>query len=462
MQSSTAGSDNNSFGTQALYQTTGNGNNAMGNGALYGTTTGGLNNAIGYNALSGNTTGSGNTALGHDALKANTTGSNNVAIGREADVASSSLSNAIAIGYQATVTNSNQIQLGNSSLEKVQTSGALIVYGSTNGPSGPSGQFFRDASRNNVLTFHTLDTTSSASIGLTGGTTNYIAIGAYNTTKGWSSPLTIDLSASTKSIDIGENGKVSLNHRTLVKSTTDTTSINDAAALEVRSTTKGFLPPRMLESERDAISSPPAGLIVYCSNCGIDGQIQVFNGNTWTDMCGGTAATIPPYNLYDTGYYGGIVFYINPNFASDGWKYLELYPQQFAPTKWQLDSIVNSSPYYLNIQTVSSLGGGWSNKQLLSGYSPLAQNQNIPNEQIWYVPSLLELQTIYSRVAGILQALGQNAGSNSIFHSGQFWRNFWTSTQSDQNNAYRINFNGGATHTSSKSSQLPFLLITKY
>jgi hypothetical protein len=305
MQSSTAGSDNNSFGTQALYQTTGNGNNAMGNGALYGTTTGGLNNAMGYNALSGNTTGSGNTALGHDALKANTTGSNNVAIGREADVASSSLSNAIAIGYQATVTNSNQIQLGNSSLEKVQTSGALIVgnpantnqqygltvYGSTNGPSGPSGQFFRDASRNNVLTFHTLDTTSSASIGLTGGTTNYIAIGAYNTTKGWSSPLTIDLSASTKSIDIGENGKVSLNHRTLVKSTTDTTSINHAAALEVRSTTKGFLPPRMLESERDAISSPPAGLIVYCSDCGSGGQIQFFNGTAWTDMVGGTAAS---------------------------------------------------------------------------------------------------------------------------------------------------------------------------
>ena len=305
MQSSTAGSDNNSFGTQALYQTTGNGNNAMGNGALYGTTTGGLNNAMGYNALSGNTTGSGNTALGHDALKANTTGSNNVAIGREADVASSSLSNAIAIGYQATVTNSDQIQLGNSSLEKVQTSGALVVgnpantnqqygltvYGSTNGPSGPSGQFFRDASRNNVLTFHTLDTTSSASIGLIGGTTNYIAIGAYNTTKGWSSPLTIDLSASTKSIDIGENGKVSLNHRTLVKSTTDTTSINHAAALEVRSTTKGFLPPRMLESERDAISSPPAGLIVYCSDCGSGGQIQFFNGTAWTDMVGGTAAS---------------------------------------------------------------------------------------------------------------------------------------------------------------------------
>jgi hypothetical protein len=305
MQSSTAGSDNNSFGTQALYQTTANGNNAFGNGALYGTTTGSLNNAFGYNALSSNSTGSNNTALGHTALSTNTTGSNNVAIGSGADVGSANLSNAIAIGYGATVNASNEMQLGNDDLTRITSSGSLTignpantsqqygltVYGSTTGPSGPTGQFFRDASRNNVLTFHTLDTTSSGSIGLLGGTTNIMAIGAYNTTKGWSSPLTINLNATTSSIAIEENGKVELNHRTLIKSTSDTTSINDAAALEVRSNTKGFLPPRMLESERDAIATPPAGLIVYCSDCGSGGQIQFYNGTAWTDMMGGAAAS---------------------------------------------------------------------------------------------------------------------------------------------------------------------------
>ena len=305
MQSSTAGSDNNSFGTQALYQTTANGNNAFGNGALYGTTTGSLNNAFGYNALSSNSTGSSNTALGHTALSTNTTGSNNVAIGSGADVGSTNLSNAIAIGYGATVNASNEMQLGNDDLTRITSSGSLAignptntsqqygltVYGSTTGPSGPTGQFFRDASRNNVLTFHTLDTTSSGSIGLLGGTTNIMAIGAYNTTKGWSSPLTINLNATTSSIAIEENGKVVLNHRTLIKPTSDTTSINDAAALEVRSTTKGFLPPRMFEAERDAIATPPAGLIVYCSDCGSGGQIQFYNGTAWTDMMGGTAAS---------------------------------------------------------------------------------------------------------------------------------------------------------------------------
>lgn len=38
---------------------------------------------------------------------------------------------------------------------------------------------------------------------------------------------------------------------------------NAAAQLQVDSTTKGFLPPRMTTAQRDAISSPPAGLVIY-------------------------------------------------------------------------------------------------------------------------------------------------------------------------------------------------------
>lgn len=43
----------------------------------------------------------------------------------------------------------------------------------------------------------------------------------------------------------------------------NTASPNASAALDVSSTTTGFLPPRMTEAQRDAISSPSAGLIVY-------------------------------------------------------------------------------------------------------------------------------------------------------------------------------------------------------
>lgn len=42
-----------------------------------------------------------------------------------------------------------------------------------------------------------------------------------------------------------------------------TSSPNSKAALEISSTTKGMLPPRMSIGERDAIASPPEGLLIF-------------------------------------------------------------------------------------------------------------------------------------------------------------------------------------------------------
>ncbi|MBU2553431.1 MAG: DUF1566 domain-containing protein [Bacteroidetes bacterium] len=68
-------------------------------------------------------------------------------------------------------------------------------------------------------------------------------------------------------------------------------SPNSSAMLDVSSTTKGFLPPRMTYAEKTAIASPTAGLIVWCSNCGTSGELQVYNGTTWTNLIGGTASS---------------------------------------------------------------------------------------------------------------------------------------------------------------------------
>jgi uncharacterized protein (TIGR02145 family) len=62
-----------------------------------------------------------------------------------------------------------------------------------------------------------------------------------------------------------------------------------SAQLDVVSTTKGFLPPRMTQTQRDAIKDPAAGLMIWCNNCGASGEIQVYNGSRWTNMAGGTA-----------------------------------------------------------------------------------------------------------------------------------------------------------------------------
>jgi hypothetical protein len=59
-------------------------------------------------------------------------------------------------------------------------------------------------------------------------------------------------------------------------------SIGDASALlTLSSTTKGFLPPRMTTTQRDAISSPASGLVLYNSTTN---KLQCYNGSTWNDL----------------------------------------------------------------------------------------------------------------------------------------------------------------------------------
>ena len=73
-----------------------------------------------------------------------------------------------------------------------------------------------------------------------------------------------------------------------------TNSPDASAALEVQSTTQGFLPPRMTETDRQDIITPAAGLIIYCTDCGSDGELQVYNGAAWTNVVGAAAAGPAP------------------------------------------------------------------------------------------------------------------------------------------------------------------------
>ena len=69
------------------------------------------------------------------------------------------------------------------------------------------------------------------------------------------------------------------------------TATPDASAvLDASSTTQGFLPPRMTYVQRNGIQSPAAGLIIYCTDCALKGEAQIYNGTEWTNMIGGTAS----------------------------------------------------------------------------------------------------------------------------------------------------------------------------
>lgn len=61
---------------------------------------------------------------------------------------------------------------------------------------------------------------------------------------------------------------------------------NASAQLDVSSTTRGFLPPRMTQAQRMAIKSPAPGLIIWCTDCGLKGELSVYNGNEWAKTTG--------------------------------------------------------------------------------------------------------------------------------------------------------------------------------
>jgi hypothetical protein len=158
LYSNLLGSNNTAIGAQALYRNIdGIYNNAIGVGALFNNTNGSYNTANGLSALNRNTTGTRNVAMGYHSLRFNTTGTKNVAIGEssllvnttgtqntavgsEADVVTNALTNATAIGYGAKVNASNTIQLGNSSVTDVNTSGTYtagaVTYPNTDGAAG--------------------------------------------------------------------------------------------------------------------------------------------------------------------------------------------------------------------------------------------------------------------------------------------------------------------------------------
>jgi len=54
-----------------------------------------------------------------------------------------------------------------------------------------------------------------------------------------------------------------------------------SAMLDVNSTSKGFLPPRMTTLQRDAVSAPEKGLVVYNTDCN---DLQFFNGGGWVPL----------------------------------------------------------------------------------------------------------------------------------------------------------------------------------
>jgi len=92
-----------------------------------------------------------------------------------------------------------------------------------------------------------------------------------------------------------------------------------SAALDITSTTGGLLPPRMSETNRDEIPSAVAGLLIWCSDCGISGQLQVFNGTEWTNLTGGTAETTLQFENSNVSFSPNLINFTSINQSQIGY-----------------------------------------------------------------------------------------------------------------------------------------------
>lgn len=95
----------------------------------------------------------------------------------------------------------------------------------------------------------------------------------------------LDIASSDQAnITVGGTTTVESVGKIVLKSTGGTVEVNPLDNMLINSTAGAFYPPRMTETERDAISPDP-GATIYCADCtatdASTGVIQVYNGSAW-------------------------------------------------------------------------------------------------------------------------------------------------------------------------------------
>ena len=222
---------------------------------------------------------------------------------------------------------------------------------------------------------------------------------------------------------------------------TDNSAPDPSAMLDVKSTSKGFLPPRMTTAQRDLISSPAAGLTIYntTKNCN-----ETYNGSTWV---GNT-------HYIGENYGGGMVFYIY-----DGGQHglIAATTDQNTVIQW------NNGTYRLTGTTGDGLNAGAMNTAMIVA-TQMADNQSgnfaakvcadysITMDGVtygdWYLPSKYELNLLYLQktvVGGFVEDY------------------YWSSTEYDANDArIQLFFDGYQAHGSKGYFTFPVRAIRAF
>jgi len=215
-----------------------------------------------------------------------------------------------------------------------------------------------------------------------------------------------------------------------------TTTPSASAKVEIASTTQGFLPPRMTFAQRNSITSPATGLVIFCTDCGqtsVGGEVQVYSGGMWRNMMGSAAGTDITIG---SSYGGGKIAYIlqpgDPGYdANTQHGLIAATSDQSTGIRWYNGS------YIVTGATGTAIGTGLSNTNIIiasqgatatSYAAGLARAYTGGGYTDWYLPSQDELNKLYLNKAAI-------GGFASAY--------YWSSTENNNLIAWEQGFDNG-------------------
>jgi uncharacterized protein (TIGR02145 family) len=170
---------------------------------------------------------------------------------------------------------------------------------------------------------------------------------------------------------------------------TDGSPANTSALLDVKSTSKGFLPPRMSTVQRDLITTPAAGLVIFNITTN---SLQLYNGTAWVSLTtpSNTAVFLPTIVI-------GTQQWMNKNLDVAFYRNGDPIPQVTNSTAWAALT-TGAWCYYNNDSTQGNKYGKLYNWYAVNDPRGLApQGWHIPSDGEW---TILETTLGGSSVAG--------------------------------------------------------------